>query len=267
MAKYTNRVDYLGMAGIIQSVSEGAHNFLYRVSTVKDPKWNVGDRVVLADGRECVYAKSDGSAALYCAHGCEFSHTGLTSYTAFGKSYAAGVTTIEAPAATHDALDADELAGGTIIIFDGASDYYTTTRMIVGNAASGADAAITLYLDAAIDYAITAATSACEVYRNPYSALTLAGNEAKAKAGKPMAYVSAAENYFWVQKSGICWIAPHGTDSDNGGVGRVWREDGSLEALETAYSVTVATDDTAQYAGYCAAGSPGGNGPLFMLQC
>ena len=39
--KFTNRTVRLGGAGLVQGISRGMHDFLYRVSTVKDPKWNI----------------------------------------------------------------------------------------------------------------------------------------------------------------------------------------------------------------------------------
>ncbi len=264
MAKGKNRQYYPGMQGLVQSQTGPDTDYLYRVSTVRDPKYWPGDAVTLPDKR-CVYALSAGNTAMFAAHGCEFTYTGLTSYTAFAISYAVGVQTIVAPAATHAALAEDELRNGYIIIFDGASDYYTTTRQIIGNAVSSANAAITLQLDAKIDYAITASTSAAEVYRNPYTGLDVASNAAIPKAGKPMARVPASAAYFWVQTAGVCWVAPQGTVNGNGGTSVMWRHDGSLESTETALAVTVAGNDTAQYAGYLLQGTQAGNGPLLML--
>jgi len=260
------KVNYLNREGLVAVQNAPSWDFLYEVSLVKNPNYNLGDRVVLPDGREFRYAKNAGSAALYAAHGCEFTYTGYTAYTAFAVSAAIGAREITIPAATHAALTEDELRGGYVIIFDGASDYYTTTRGIIGNDAAAANALFKIRLDAAITYAITASTSACEAYQNPYAALTVGADATKPKAGVPASYVSASASYFWVQVKGITWAAPQGTDSDNGGVARVWRHNGGLESLETAYAITVATADTSQYAGYCVSGSPGGNGPLFMLQ-
>lgn len=267
MAKLTNRMVRLGGAGVVQSVTRGMHDFLYRVSTVKDPKWNIGDLVELGDGRKAVYSKNKGDNALYASHGCEFTLTGLVSYTAFATSHAVGATTITIPAATHAALTEDELAGGIVLIFDGASDYYTTTRRITGNAASASGAAITVYLDGELSYAITSGTSACEVYRNPFSALDVASNAAKPKAGHPMAYVPASESYFWCLIEGITWVAPQSTvGNDNGGIDVYWRHDGSIEGVETALGGTVPAADTSQRAGYVVSGSQAGNGPLIHLK-
>jgi len=264
--KYTNRTVRLGEAGLVQSITRGMHDFLYRVSTVKDPKWNVGDEVEIGGGRKAVYAKSTGTAALYASHGCEFSHTGLTTIATFATNHAVGDTIITAPAATHAALTEDELAGGFVVIFDGASDYYTTTRMITGNAACAADVAVTLYLDGELSYAITSGTSKCEIFRSPYSAIQVASDAALPKAGCPMAYVPATESYFWILKEGICWIAPQSTVNNNEGVGICWRHDGTVEGTATALGGTIPDGDTTQVAGHRIAGSQAGNGPLVMLK-
>jgi len=267
MSKFTNRTVRLGEAGLVQSVSRGMHDFLYRVSTVRDPKWNIGDEVEIGGGRKCVYALSTGATALYASRGCAFSHTGYTAYTAFGVSAAVGDTEVTVPAATHAALTQDELAGGFIILFDGASDYYTTTRMIVGNDAAASGAAFKVYLDGALTYAVTAGTSACETYKSPYSAIVEATDRDQVKAGLPMAYVSAAANYFWILKEGICWPCPQGNLGNTGGKNSGWWHDvGNVSDITTALGVTIAAGNGSQYAGYCVAGSISGNGPLFMLK-
>ena len=265
--KYTNRTVRLGEAGLVQSITRGMHDFLYRVSTVKDPQWNVGDEIEIGGGRKAVYALSTGTAALYASHGCEFSHTGLLGYKAFATSHAVGDTVITVAADTHDALVEDELAGGFVIIFDGASDYYTTTRMITGNASSAANAAVTLYLDGALSYAITSGTSASEVYRNPYSAIVESLTREQVKAGLPMAYVPASESYFWILKEGICWPIPQGNLGNTGGKSSGWWHDcGNVSDVTTALGVTIGAANSSQYAGYCVAGSISGNGPLFTLK-
>jgi len=260
------KVNYIDQEGLIQSRDTASYDFIYKVSTVKAPGWYPGDRAVLPDGREFVYALSTGASELFAAHGCEFSYAGLVSYTAFGVSAAIGDTEITIPAATHAALDEDELRGGTVLIFDGATDLATTTRRIIGNDATAADVAFKVYLDAGITNAIVAGTEACEVYRNPYAGIVVASDAAKPKAGVPASYVSAAANYFWVQTKGICWVAPQSSVTGNEGVGVMWRHDGSIEAVATALTGTVPNADGTQYAGHLVAGTADGNGPLLMLK-
>lgn len=258
MAKTTPRVDYMGMAGIVQSVSEGAWSFLHKTSTVKDPKWNPGDRVVLPDGREFVYSKS--ASALNPGLGCSFSATGYVAYTAATTAAAIGDTSMTVPAATHATLTADELVGGYVVLhLSGVPQI----RQIVGNAAAAANAAFVVYLDAELSVAVTTSTGV-EVYENPYAALTASGSVALAKAGVPAAVVGAASTYFWVQKRGLTFVSPQ-AGITGGQNGACWRHDGSLDTLDNGIE-----DDTSyvssQIAGYAAVGSADGNGPLFMLQ-
>ena len=257
-----------GREGLVTSRTAPDYSFLYDVSLVQNPEYAIGDKVELPDGRVYIYAKSNAAAALYASRGVQFTATGLVSYTAFAVSAAVKDKEITIPAATHAALTVDELRGGYVVIYDGASDYYTTTRRIIGNDASAANVAFKVQLDAKLTYAITAGTSAVEVYQNPYAALTVAADAAKPKAGVPASYVSAAANYFWVQKAGITWLPPQTSNvGENGGLGCFWRHDGTLEGAEVALgALTVPANDTSQYAGHCIEGSQAGNGPLFNLQ-
>ena len=266
MSKGKAKVTYLDKQGMVAHANAPSWDFLYETSTIRNPNYNIGDKVVLPDGREFIYAKS--ASALYAGQGCEFTATGYTAYTAFGVSASIGDKELTVPAATHAALTEDELRGGYIVIFDGASNHYTTIRGIIGNDAAASGAAFKVYLDAAITYAVTAGTSACETYQNPYASLTLGSDAAKSKAGVPTTYVSAASKYFWVQKKGMIWLPPQTSNvGENGGRGCFWRHDGTLEGAEVALGgLTVPAGDTSQYAGYCVEGSQAGNGPLFMLQ-
>lgn len=263
---YTNRTVRLGEAGLVQSITRGVHDFLYRVSTVKDPQWNIGDEVEVGGGRKAVYALSTGASALYASRGCSFSYTGYVPYTSFVVAAAVGDTEITIPAATHAALTKDELAGGFVVIFDGVSDYYTTTRMITGNDVADANALFKIRLDGELTYAVST-TSACEVYKSPYGAMIESTSRDHVKAGVPMAYVGAAANYFWLQKEGILWVTPQANLGNTGGKSSGWWHDvGNVSDAATALGVTIPAAKSSQYAGYVVIGSISGNGPLFMLK-
>jgi len=264
MTKSTTRVDYLGMAGIVQSVSKGAWDFIYRASTVKDPKWNVGDRCVLPDGREFRYAKSIG--ACISGQGCEFTYTGYVAYTNFADSEDAGVNEITIPAATHAVLAEDELVGGYVLIFVGDTTNNVMFRQIVGNASAVSGAAFKVQLDGDIDQAIVSGTSSVEVYQNPYAALRTGTTSNLSKAGVPAIKVSATATYFWVQTKGLIWCAPQANLGNTGGKnGGFWHDVGNISDGVTALAVTIPAAKSCQYAGYTVSGSISGNGPLFML--
>lgn len=270
MARGLPRRVYVGQSGLESVYGQYTPNIMtkiYSTSLTKDDEFDVGDSIVLPDGREFIYSKSDGTAAMYNAHGCEFTYTGYTAYTAFGVSAAVGDTEVTVPAATHAALTQDELKGGYIIIFDGASDYYTATRGIIGNDAASANAAFVVYLDGPLTYAVTAATSACETYQNPYAALRTGQDRDKPKAGVPATYVAADTYYFWVQKAGIVWAAPQANLGNTGGkISGWWHDVGNISDCATSLGVTIPAAKSSQYAGYVVEGSISGNGPLFMLK-
>ena len=262
---YTNRTVQLGGSSHIQSISRGDHDFLYRVSTVRDPQWNVGDEVGFGAGRVATYAKSTGAAELFAAHGASFSESGYIPYTSFVVTASAGDTEITIPAATHAVLAKDELAGAFVIIFDGGTDLYTTTRMITGNDAAIADALFKVRLDGELSRAITT-SSAIEVYENPYASIVVSTLRDQVKAGLPMAYVPASASFFWLQTAGICWPIPQGNLGNTGGKSSGWWHDyGNVSDIETALGVSIVAANSSQYAGYVVAGSISGNGPLFKL--
>jgi hypothetical protein len=266
MAKGKNRKQILGFQGSIQSDKYADWDFLYTVSVAKDNLYNIGDVVDLADGRQFRYARSTGATVIPTSKGCEFTSTGYTAIGTFATSHAIGVKEVTVPAGTHAALTADELRGGYAIIFDGASDLYTTTRGIIGNDAAIANAAFKIQLDSSLTYAVTASTSKIETYQNPWGYLTGASISAKPKAGLAASYVSAVAQYFWVQTKGLTWVTPQdATVGANGGIGCYWRQQGNIESTNTSLAVTTAALDSSQYAGFVVEGSYTGNGPLFML--
>ncbi len=240
-------------------------NFLSYVSTTTQPGWAAGDGVVLPDGREFRHALSTGAGVMIPNMGCNYTDTGYTSYTAFAVSYAVGVSEITVPAATHAALAKDGLAGGYVVVFNG-SGTNDVTYGITGNDASGANLAIVIRLDMGVNVAIVGATSAAEVYSNPWGAIAQANTVLLPRCGAPVVSVSAAANYFWLQTKGPKFINPQtGVGADNGGIVANWRHDGSLQKGETALGVTVAALDTIQPAGAILSGSAAGNGPLINL--
>ncbi len=259
MGKGKAIVEYYQVKGVSNSdVPSWAH--IYSVSSERDARWNIGDRFVLADGREFRYAKSSG----ICASGqsIDFAATGVQAYTNASVAAAIGDTEVTVGANTHTAIATDELRGGYFVSWPAADkDQF---RGVIGNDSSDANAAIKVYLDGPLTVALTTSTG-CELYENPWANVIEASNAALGKGGVPAVYVSAANKYFWVQTRGPCFVAPQSTMVNNEGVGAMFRHDGSLEAVATALGATVPDTDGTQYAGYRMIGSYSGNGPLFML--
>lgn len=255
--------DDLGRPGIVSYETAGQWDHLYRTSTVKDPKYDLGDKVELPDGRVFRYAKS--GAVCVAGYGCNFYYSGAyTDYAAMGASMVVGDRELTIVANSHAILAENELKGGYVILFQGSADLHTTVRGIIGNSAADNGDAYKIYLDAAVTYAYVANTAATEVYRNPYADLRYAAG-GYAQAGVPATYVSASGKYFWVQKSGITWAGSAGVGGTNGQFGVYWAANGSLISADSAWGVTLADGKTSQYAGVTVTGSSSGDGPLLDM--
>lgn len=263
MAKGKAIREALGIQGQVGYETAGQWDFIYRTSTVKDPKYDLGDQVELPDGRKFRYALS--GAACVAGYAANFFYQGAyTGYTALGIAMAIGDRELTNPAATHAALLKDELKGGYIILFQGGADLHTTVRGIIGNDAADANAAFKIQLDAAVTYAYVASTSATEVYRNPYADIRYSAGYAT--AGVPATYVDAASKYFWIQRSGITWAgSAAGVGGTNGQYGVYWAANGSLVSADNALAVTVPSGNTSIYAGVTVTGSNSGDGPLLDM--
>jgi len=239
-------------------------SFLNYVSTTAQKGWSVGDSVLLPDNREFRHAKSAGSNAIKPQLGCNFTETGLLAYTTVAVAKSAGSREMTVPAATHDAVTKDQLAGGYLLVFDNTYDA-DVTYGITGNVAAAADVAFVIQLDQPLALPLTT-SDAVEVYKNPWASIDQGNTVILPRAGASVTYVSAAANYFWVQTKGIKHIAPQLlVGGDNGGMMCMWRHDGSVDNVEDALAVTVDGYITCQPAGVVIAGSAAGNGPLINL--
>ena len=252
------RVNYVDQTGDVTHADAPSWDFIYRASLVKDPEWDIGDRVVLPDGREFIYAKSGGICA--SGQGCDFVAASLQPYTTPAVSTAVGDNEITVVGTTHDAVTEDELKGGFFISWPAADKDHI--RGILGNRAAIADANITLYLDGPLNEVHTAGSTGLEVFANPYGNLIEGASSSLGKAGVPATYVSATLMYFWVQRHGICWVAPQ-SDVITVHTGTYWRHDGSMESYHDLTDFD--GNNSSQYAGHRINGNYDGDGPLFYL--
>ncbi len=262
MAKGKATVSYLHSSGLIGHEDAPDWSFIYESSTIKQPKWNIGDHIVLPDGREFSYAKSSAECA--SGQGAEFVATGVQAYAVVFAAQAIGDKVLTITGGTHDAIAKDELRGGFVVTWPGAKkDQF---RGIIGNDVSEANANIKIYLDGPLTVALVAASTGVEAYQNPYANLRTGSSSSLAKAGVPAVYVSTTSIYFWVQTAGFGWLAPQ-SDVDGNDVGAYYRHDGSIQGAETTLGgLTVPGNNSSQYAGHRVIGSASGNGPLFMLK-
>ena len=175
MAKGKAKSTLLGIQGVVGHKEAPDWDFLYAHSTIKDPKWNIGDRVVTPDGRVFRYAKASGTMNPdILAQHVTGQHIG---YVALGASQVIDdkEVTLTVAAATHGVGGAgviakDELRGGYILIFDASSK--ALHRGITGNSALAANGtSITIYLDGALTVALISGSDHAEVIASPYLAV------------------------------------------------------------------------------------------------
>jgi hypothetical protein len=251
MSKGIARTVNLGVSGLVQSVNQGPWEFIYRVSTVKDPKWNVGDVVKLPNGKEFVYCLSSG--ACYTGRGNVLDNaipaTGID-YALLAGGGAIGAMSVKMTAVlTHTE---DDLRGGTIILkpVSGSSDAVLQMRGIVGNTAAAIGGEVTIYLDAPLTAALTTASYGF-CMPSPYSAVKYSeGSDAhkKSHVGIAATYVSGSGYYHWEQFAGRCWIAPQGECGTTAhGRGVVWRYDGSIQHRDYNSAIGGAMQQDAGY--------------------
>lgn len=207
MARGKNRVQHLGIPGTILSDKYADWSFIYDAATsTKNPLYNIGDRVVLPDGRVFRYAKSGGDCYTYQL--CMFYGQRISAYTALLANQAVGDKQIYIDAGSAAAVAADELRGGYVLIY-GTDNSDCQQRGIIGNTLADSDGYTYIYLDAPLNVVLTATTSAAAVMRNPYaSVLTVGSTTYTSAAGLPAVEATASGQYLWIQTWGPCAVAP-----------------------------------------------------------
>jgi len=265
MAKGKAKVNYLGRSGVVMPQTVPSWDFIYEASTIKHPKYNIGDRVVLPDGRVFRYAKSSG--ACWTGRGVTFQNaipaTGID-YSLLAEGSVKGAKSVKMTNQGVVAQTLDGLRGGTILLklLTGSNDSALQQRGIVGNTAGGVSDVITIYLDGALTAAVSAASYGF-CMPSPYTALKYdASSQSKSYAGVPAVYVSPANIYFWVQTWGLIWIAPQnevGKSTKQRDI--VFKEDGSVQHKGT----TDATYLNGQRAGFVVDNNSANNGSTQIM--
>lgn len=261
MAKGTNRAALLGTAGYVTGQKHRLWDFLYRVSTDKDPLYNIGDRVALPDGRVFRYCKSSGVCTDETA--VEFTAAEVQTYNTVVDTALIGATSVVINGGTHDTLTEDCLRGGYVIFYGSVGP--AQFRGIVGNTAALTGVDFTVYLDAELKTQMTTGAGV-EVFYNPWAAVSSAANDVTcSKAGMPAASASAANMYLWVQTWGPVWCPPtNASFADANDRGAYWRHSGAIEG-EIANASKSAGVNSTQYAGFLITKGFTA-GPLLMLQ-
>lgn len=237
MSRGKAKANYVGIKGDVVGQSVPSWNFLYEVSTVRNPRYNIGDKVTTPDGRVFFYSLSVGVCDTYVANVFynAIPATGID-YAVLAEGAALGDNSV---LLTSSAIvqTLDGLRGGTIIITenDGATNQI---RGIIGNTACAIGGTCRIYLDAALTAAVTTSWYAyCmpSPYSNVIGAQYLAAldNNAVGRVsfvGYAAAPVNAASLYHWEQTWG-----PYSCSLYGSAVGQtqyyrevVFRHDGNL---------------------------------------
>lgn len=220
-----NRTVIMGDQGQVQKTTGPDYEFLYDASTTIDPKWNLGDKVVLPDGREF----------RYCLCGATMTDMGFAVYSYPVESFGNAAIPVAAAAkanqitVTAAGVTLNSLRGGYIIIWATTAQHVVMTRQIIGNTAADSNNYSILSLDASINVAIDT-SSKCEIYANPFSDVRTGNTGGLATFLGPANVLALVNQYFWVQTKGFGWLDPQAAVAAAAYVRSVYyRHDGSLD--------------------------------------
>ena len=178
--------------------------------------------------------------------------------SAIGTTSALGADHIHVTIGAHDgepgshdgAIAADELVGGTVVIFHADASvlvYGITANTVV---ASGGGAC-TITLDNVLQAAVTAGVEVVEIMANPYIDIRTGNNGGlRPFLGVPMGPGTATLCNGWIKRRGWAFVAPQSTvgTSMHGQV--VARHDGSIDSAIGGQGPTDAWTQNMQHIGY-----------------
>ncbi len=256
-----------GRPGLVTYETASQYDDVYEVSTVKNPKYDIGDKIDLSGGRRFRYCLSGAACDTY--KGNVFYNaipaTGID-YSLLAEAAAKGATEVKMTNQGVVAQTLDGLKGGNIHITEG--DNATTQEYgIIGNTAGGVDDVITIYLDAGLTAAVTVAWYGfCmpSPYSDVRSATPLSSNGGKVSfVGYATAVVNAADLYHWEQTAGPRSASLYGNVVGKTIYARdvVFRFDGNLRHRAAAG----VTGLEAQRAGYILDNNIADNGATFIM--
>lgn len=211
MAKGKSKRTLLGIQGVVGHKEAPDWSFIYDVSLIKDPKWDIGDLVETPDGRKFRYCKSYDACDTFKANAFfnAIPATGID-YAVLAEGAAIGDKSVLLTSSAI-AQTLDGLRGGHINF--GTDNALVQQRGIVGNTVCAIGGTCRIYLDAPLILALTTSDYAF-CMPSPYSAVTktninaIEGGAGKGRVsfvGYAAAAVSAANMYHWEQTAGqIC---------------------------------------------------------------
>jgi hypothetical protein len=269
MSKGKQKVNYVGSAADVVSQGKPSWSFLYEVSTIRNPRYNIGDRVVLPDGRVFRYCKSGAVCDTFKANVFynAIPATGID-YAVLAEGAAKGDDSVLLTSSAI-AQTLDGLRGGNINITTGSDDGRDQQRGIIGNTACSIGGTCRVYLDAPLTEAVTTSWYAY-CMPSPYSDVRrtdeIEGGGGKGKVsfvGYAAAKVNAANLYHWEQTWGPLSCSLYGSAVGKTQYMRevVFRYDGNL----IHRGATGITGLEAQTAGFILDNNTADNGATFIM--
>lgn len=242
MAKGKSRRTLLGIQGLIGHQQASNWDYIYRVSSVIDPKWNIGDLTEMPDGRKFRYCLSVDRCDTYIANafmneiGTTVHDVGID-WSALAATQAIGDKQVTMTLPSTRDIAEDALRGGLITLnpSSGSNNPTIQERLIVGNTAGVASGTLVIYLDAGLVTALTSGTAYAYCMPSPYSAVKAAGLLAStdlynaSMVGYAAAPVSTSGLYHWEQTAGQISVSAYGTVGGTDNMREVvFRYDGNI---------------------------------------
>lgn len=274
MSRGKSSTEFLGGIGLVNSTTAPGWEHIYRVSSVIDPHWNVGDLNVTPDGRNFRYCLSTGQCDTFIANifvnqiGTGASHSGID-WSALAATSAVGADSVTMTLPSTRALTKDQLRGGLISLNIGSGTNNDTQqqRLMTGNTAAAASGTSVIYLDSPLVTELVNGTAYGYCMPSPYSAVEGAQlNNYQGKVGfvgYAAAPVSTSGLYHWEQTAGQISCSLYGSEVGKTQYHRdvVFRYDGNLQHR------TAGAGDIGQRAGYIMDNNNADNGAtVIMLQ-
>lgn len=269
-----SRTEFLGGIGLANSINAPSWETIYRVSSVIDPKWTVGDLGVAPDGRKFRHCLSTGQCDTFIANvfvnqiGTGASHVGID-WSALAATQVVGDQQVTMTLPSTRDIAKDALRGGLISLNIGSGTNNDTQqmRLITGNTAGVASGTIIIYLDSPLVTALASGTAYGYCMPSPYSAVEGAQlNNYQGRVGfvgYAAAPVSESGLYHWEQTAGQISASLYGSEVGKTQYHRdvVFRYDGNLQHR------TAGAGDIGQRAGYIMDNNQANNGAtVIMLQ-
>jgi hypothetical protein len=218
-----SRTEFLGGIGLANSINAPSWESIYRVSSVIDPKWNVGDLGITPDGRKFRYCLSTGQCDTFIANifvnaiGTGAGDTGID-WSALAATQVVGDLSVTMTLPSTRDIAKDALRGGLISLNIGSGTNNDTMqmRLITGNTAGVASGTCIIYLDSPLVTALASGTAYGYCMPSPYSAVQ--GAQLGLVPGKvsmvgyAAAPVSTTGLYHWEQTAGQISVSRAGSE-------------------------------------------------------